>query len=275
MKTLYISDLDGTLLNNHAEISEYTENTLNRLIQKGLLFSVATARTAASTVKILSDIHLNNPVILMNGVIIYDISENKYIKIEPLPNDIISTVIGIFRAFHITGFMYSIENDKLTTYYENLGTISNREFHDVRVDRYRKSFTKIASFYDVKEYNIIYFVLIDTKDILQPVYDSLKNFSNIDVIMYRDTYSEVFWYLEIYSVKASKYNALLFLRKHYGYDNIIGFGDNLNDLPLFKACDERYAVENATIQVKSAATAVIGSNENDAVAKWIENNYRF
>jgi hydroxymethylpyrimidine pyrophosphatase-like HAD family hydrolase len=46
-KTLCISDLDGTLLNKNAELSEYTADALNDLIAKGLRFSVATARTAA------------------------------------------------------------------------------------------------------------------------------------------------------------------------------------------------------------------------------------
>ena len=43
MKTLYISDLDGTLLNPNAELSAYTKDTLNRMIADGLCFSVATA----------------------------------------------------------------------------------------------------------------------------------------------------------------------------------------------------------------------------------------
>ena len=37
MKTLYISDLDGTLLNANAELSGYTVQTLNRLIDNGVL----------------------------------------------------------------------------------------------------------------------------------------------------------------------------------------------------------------------------------------------
>jgi hypothetical protein len=47
---------------------------------------------------------------------------------------------------------------------------------------------------------------------------------------------------------------------------------NLNDLPLFRASDERYAVANAKSEVKEQATAVIGSNCEDGVAKWLEEN---
>ena len=52
---LFISDLDGTLLNGNAEVTEFTRDTLNRLMAKGLNFTAATARTLASAGKILSE----------------------------------------------------------------------------------------------------------------------------------------------------------------------------------------------------------------------------
>lgn len=45
MKTLYVSDLDGTLLTPEKEISKASADILNHLIRKGLLFTVATARS--------------------------------------------------------------------------------------------------------------------------------------------------------------------------------------------------------------------------------------
>ena len=51
---LFISDLDGTLLNGNAEVTEFTRDTLNRLMAKGLNFTAATARTLASAGKILA-----------------------------------------------------------------------------------------------------------------------------------------------------------------------------------------------------------------------------
>lgn len=35
---------------------------------------------------------------------------------------------------------------------------------------------------------------------------------------------------------------------------------------------EAYAVENAAPELKTAATAVIGGNNQDGVAKWLEQN---
>ena len=43
----------------------------------------------------------------------------------------------------------------------------------------------------------------------------------------------------------------------------------MNDLPLFQAAEESYATANAMPQVKAAATAVIGSNEEDGVARFL------
>jgi len=53
-KTVYISDLDGTLLTSDAEISAKSAEIINRLISKGMLFTVATARSVSSSKRILS-----------------------------------------------------------------------------------------------------------------------------------------------------------------------------------------------------------------------------
>ena len=49
METLYVSDLDGTLLNKKKEITPKTAEILNRCIREGMKFSVATALMAVIT----------------------------------------------------------------------------------------------------------------------------------------------------------------------------------------------------------------------------------
>ena len=105
---LFISDLDGTLLNGNAEVTEFTRDTLNRLMAKGLNFTAATARTLASAGKILSGLDLKLPVILMNGVLIYDMTEKKYVKINSLSRELCGLIIGLSKElgtrFQITSF---------------------------------------------------------------------------------------------------------------------------------------------------------------------------
>lgn len=270
IKSLYITDLDGTLLNSDKELSKYTINTINALIEKGIHFSIATARTAASTVKILGDLNIKMPIILMNGVVIYDLQCNKYIKIEEISEHAANTILGILNEHNISGFMYAISDEMLTTYYECLNTKALQDFHAERVKKYYKSFEQVDCFLNqTKGKKIIYFTLIDKFERLAVVLDSFKKLPDIDAVLYRDIYAEDLWYLEIHSKNASKHNAVKYIRESYGFDKIIGFGDNLNDLPLFKACDEGYAVSNAVPELKERSTGIIADNNSDAVARFI------
>ena len=65
MKRLFVSDLDGTLLQKDAEFSAYTAKTLNEAIKKGLKFTISTARTPASALQILDILDYISNYILM------------------------------------------------------------------------------------------------------------------------------------------------------------------------------------------------------------------
>lgn len=270
-KTLYISDLDGTLLNRNAELSKYTITTLNKLIAKGIHFSVATARTAATSVFILERVAINMPVILMNGVLAYDTQTKKYIKKELLEQIKIEQILSAMGKTNLTGFMYALSGDELITYYERLDNDALKTFVDERMRKYNKKFTQIDNF-AYADADVIYFCFIDTSYNIHRLHKEIKNIGGIRIEMYQDIYSDDLWCLEIFNETASKYSAVQFLRQRQGFDRIVGFGDNLNDLPLFAACDECYAVANAKPEVKEKATAVIDSNDNDGVTKWLEEN---
>ena len=70
----------------------------------------------------------------------------------------------------------------------------------------------------------------------------------------------------------SKGTAARELKHMLGAEKLVVFGDAVNDTELFLAADERYAVQNAEESLKKLATRVIGFCEEDAVAKFIEEN---
>ncbi|MEG1426676.1 MAG: HAD family hydrolase [Oscillospiraceae bacterium] len=269
MKTLYISDLDGTLLNSHAELSDYTVKTLNCLTEKGIHFSLATARTAATALQMLENVAINIPIVLMNGVLIYDLASKEYIKKEALSPKIAEDIIGAMREVGQAGLMYTLCCDKMFTYHEATVNQAIRDFINERKVKYNKVFTQVNDFLDVKD-EIIYFTFLDNEENIERLCSRMAGISGIEFAKYRDIYTEKLWYLEVFSSAASKYNAVRFLREYGNYERVIGFGDNLNDIPLFRACDECYAVANAKDEVKAIATHVIGSNDDDGVAKWLE-----
>ena len=58
-----------------------------------------------------------------------------------------------------------------------------------------------------------------------------------------------------------------------GFERVVAFGDNINDLPLFSVADVKIAVENAKQEVKEMSDLVIGKNTDDAVAKYLLNYF--
>lgn len=143
---LFISDLDGTLLNGNAEVTEFTRDTLNRLMAKGLNFTAATARTLASAGKILSGLDLKLPVILMNGVLIYDMAEKKYVKINSLSRELCGLIIVLSKELGLEPFMYSVSDNQLSTRYERLISPAMKSFYKERREKYYKSLRRSVTF---------------------------------------------------------------------------------------------------------------------------------
>ena len=69
--TLYVSDLDGTLLQNDATLSPYARDELNRMMDEGLQFTVSSARSTGTIIDILKGLKLQLPCALFNGVLYY------------------------------------------------------------------------------------------------------------------------------------------------------------------------------------------------------------
>lgn len=273
MKRLYISDLDGTLLNSNARLTDNTAEIINELSGSGLAFTFATARTAASAVQITQKMTLSLPCILMNGVSIYDINAKKYIKNEYIKRSAALAVEEIFLKNNLQPYMYKIENEELYAVYTGFSNNEMFEFYKIRKDRYDKPFIKCNKLNEQTENSTVYFTILDSHDRLLPVKNEIEKISDVKFEFYKDVYHENLWFLEIFSCNASKFNAACFLKEYGGFDHITGFGDNFNDLPLFNACDRKIAVGNARDKIKETADIVIGNNDSDAVALWLKENF--
>lgn len=269
---LFISDLDGTLLNRNAQLTDYSLRTINLLVENGMSFTAATARTYATVSKILNGLHVNAPIILMNGALIRDLQKDEYVYSAIIDNSVSNKIISIMHEMNLYSFMYTIQNGDMVPYYEKIATPEMRAFYEERKNKYYKQFLQTSDFGSVND-NSLYFSLINKKENLMPFYEKIKDFQDIKLTFYRDVYSNDLWYLEIFSPNASKENAVNFLKNEYGYDKIICFGDNLNDISLFNASDKKYAVENAAPELKKLADRIIGSNESDGVARFLKDNY--
>ena len=69
-RTLYVSDLDGTLLNKQDRINPESIRIINDLVSKGMLFTYATARSFSSASVVTRGLSTDIPVIVYNGAFI-------------------------------------------------------------------------------------------------------------------------------------------------------------------------------------------------------------
>jgi Cof subfamily protein (haloacid dehalogenase superfamily) len=272
MKILYVSDLDGTLLNSRDKMSEYTIKTLNNLIDSGMCFSYATARSLSSSVIVTNGLTTNIPVIIYNGTFIVNaytkeklfslyFSENeKEIVMDFLnQNSICPLVYGYVNNEEKVSWIIDKENDGIKNY------IISRKGDK----RLRPVKTKEELYCG----ELFYFTCIGEKNELFTIYNYFKDKNEFTCTLQQELYHEEYW-CEIMPKKATKGNAIKSLKEIFNCDKIISFGDAVNDIPMFEISDESYAVENAVEELKKYATGIIMSNDNDGVAHWLLKNYK-
>ena len=263
-KTLYVADLDGTLLRKNQTLSSFTVETVNRLVGNSVIFSYATARSKITAQKAASGISPAVPVIVYNGAFILENGSGRILHGNFLGKQATEEIFSLLRKHDVLPIVYAyIDGVEKFSYCEIGHSRGATDFLATRKGDIRERRTDKAHLTDG---DVFYFSCIDEKEKLEPLYDLLKE--TYHCIFSCDIYSGEYW-LEILHKDATKATAVLKLREMLGCDRVVVFGDHENDLSMFQIADECYAVANAEASVKEAATAVIGSNEEDGVAKWL------
>lgn len=268
MKTLYVSDLDGTLLRSDETTSDFTNKTINELVSRGMLFSYATARSHVTSRKATKGIDAKIPLIVYNGAFVIDNASGKLLLSNFFGDDVKSLLDDLVEN-NIYPIVYSfLDGIERFSYICDKCAKGTRDFIITRKGDQRDNPVDAVS--ELYSGDIFYISCIDDESKLAPFYENYKN--QYHCVFQRDIYSNEQW-LEFMPQAASKSNAIKQLKDHLRYDRLIVFGDGKNDIDMFSIADECYAVENAVDELKSIATAVIPQNNEDGVAKWLLENY--
>lgn len=270
MKRLFVSDLDGTLLNSKAELSDTTVKLINQGIADGLEFTISTARTPTTALKIIEKLNIRLPIMMMNGVLIYDMTTGRYVSKSVMDETVVMVLLGLIKLKGLSCFLYALEDNEFRAYYDSVDSQSLNYFRNERIMKYDKRFTEVEDLSLIAGNDIIYCVLREPKEKLDGLYRELSVVKGVKAEFYPDIYNDEYYMLEIYSENASKKEALSRLRTMGQYDSVISFGDNLNDKALLEASDYFYAVSNAHPEIQNMAASVIPSNDEDGVARFIE-----
>lgn len=267
MKTLYISDLDGTLLDNTPKTSEYTNKVIKKLHDNDIVFSFATARSYTTAKKVTKGLSMKYPAVVHNGTFIVD-TKGKILHKNTFDKSDSTFILDTILASRLSPIVYSLINEKEQfSYIRATLNAETKAFLSTRKDDPRNREVYLSeNLYDGETY---YFTLIGDEDKTQPLYEKLKD--RFQCYFQRDFYSGDYW-LEILPKGATKANAVKQLCDMLSCEKIVAFGDGINDIEMFSISNECYAVENAVDDLKSKATDIIEKHSDDGVAKWLQNN---
>ncbi len=265
--TLYVSDLDGTLLGKDEKLSEFTVWALNSLIQRGMKFTYATARSEHSAVRVTEGLTKKLPVIVYNGAFILDGPGGKPLAQVGFTAEQTRWVREAARELCLWPVVYAfVEGVERLSWVEGRETPGQAHYlHSRKGD---KRLRPVHTLEELFAGETFYFTFIDEKETLTPLYERVAECPWLTVTFQQELYRKEHW-LELMPKAATKAHAATELKKLLGCNKMVAFGDAINDLPLFSAADIGCAVANAMPELKEAATEVIASNEEDGVAQWL------
>jgi len=268
-KTLYLTDLDGTLLGKNRTVSPFTEKVICELIENGVLFSYATARSVLSAAKVIGNISPKIPVICFNGTFLCDHRSGTVLEAEHFTHEQHDSIRRTAEEHQIFPLTFSLQNGEETVT-RLLGLEDKNEgvryYLDCRPnDRRQRTAASEDALYTGE---IFTYTFIGTEEELRPAAEAFRKIPGINALFFQEL-NRPEWWCDLTPGMGRKSHAAQKLKNLLGCERIVAFGDAVNDLPLFQIADECYAVENAVPELKAAADGIIGSNEDDGVARWL------
>lgn len=275
MKTLYITDLDGTFLDNDACVSHDSARIVSELSRAGALISVATARTPATVEPLLADTYTTAQMVVMTGAALWDRPGHRYVGMRLLPQGNVRVIVECMERCGVNLFGYSMrENGHLDVYHAggHLTAAENR-FVELRRNLELKTF-HLGEPLPTEDFNrTALFFGMGCRGAIVALAEELSRLTDSYVSYYKDTYMEGLWLIEIFANGVSKAAGVERLRRSLEADRVVVFGDNLNDIPMLRAADLAVAVDNALPETKAAADIIIGPNTASSVARFIAEDY--
>ena len=263
MRRLYMSDLDGTIINK-APVSDYTRVTLNALIKRGLPFTLNTSRTPKTVMPVIDGLDLKLPVILMNGSCVFDTERREILELNPLKKAAARATVSAAWAIGIQPFVFECDGNDVAVEYIPASSPANDRFISERKNYY-KSFDAVTRF----DFNCVpYIVNVGSYETLKRLKTRLMFIPDISFSFFKSE-NEDYCFLEVYSKGAGKKNSAERFMKKYNFDALTSFGDNLNDVEMLEFSDRGLAVSDGHAEAKAAADEIIGPQSDDAVAKYL------
>ncbi|HFI0166798.1 TPA: Cof-type HAD-IIB family hydrolase [Streptococcus suis] len=261
------SDLDGTLLNSQLQLSEANCHALRALKANGVHVVLCTGRPFNGIKHLIKYIGLDDMdyTVSYNGSLVQSCDGSKVLHQAKISNIDFLALSHYFNQFGLG--LHAMSMNRMYTY--------NHQIHPLTV---RESYLG----------NLPITVLVDT----QVITDSIIKIMAVGEPKLLDKAIEGFYsqfsdkfslnksedfYLEIMQKGDNKASALSLLLKELGIskENLIAFGNNLNDLEMIKFARIGVAVGNAVPALKEASDYITETNDRDGVALFLKSIYKY
>lgn len=270
---LIVFDLDGTLLNKSSRISPYTRETLQRLTQRGIAYTVATGRALHGAADILEGHGFALPQIFKNGVMIWNPVDEAYSKHHLLTLSEIGHVAEAFLANNITPFFFTLEpGNRHAVYHAELRQPVEHKL--VKSFRRERDLPVLPLAELPADADITNVSAVGPESKVRSVADMVIDEPQLVAYMGNAIEDRRLSWIDIHHESGSKGGAVAHLKEEMGFERVICFGDSDNDLSMFESADEAYAPENAKDSIKAIATEVIGHHDADGIAKFLRKRFR-
>lgn len=277
--TLYVTDMDGTLLGADSRLSEESREIISDLSRRGYLITVATARTPATVVPLLEGTFTLPPAIVITGGALWDRGPRPgYSHVRYIEPALYASLTDIFSRCGLSPFVYTLPRYEagetpVLQVYRSPGIPMNRaeeSFVDERRGlRLKKFHIGTPPPPPAADTTLLFFGMGPLARVLEAADIIGASGLECTVSAYPDIFLKDTGLLEVFPAGVSKAGAVRDLAQRLGAQRTVVFGDNLNDLPMMGVADVAVAVENALPEVKAAASVVIGPNTASSVARYI------
>ena len=115
---------------------------------------------------------------------------------------------------------------------------------------------------------VFYFSWIGEYGQLFPLAQVLEKDDRFHCVFQQELYREEYW-LEVMPRRATKAEGAKLLKQLCGCERLVCFGDRANDISMFRAADEAYAVAGSPPELTAFSTGILKSNDKDAVAEFL------
>lgn len=236
-------------------------------MEAGVRVGLATGRPLKSALPFAEDVGANGPLILFNGARVWDPTERRYV---------FGTDLARAEALSALELARRVPNSHVNLYLGDEILISERTElsleSEVKDGVAHTVVGDLHGWLGQQARDPIKLMLISEPGNLESFGATFLQLSNGSTNLIRSEHT----YLELTRKGVNKGSALQAALKHYGLeqDEVISFGDNLNDLELLRSSGMGVAMENAHPELKEAADVVIGAHSTDAISRFIEEKLR-